>query len=152
MLGNWVRRFKYSLRKALWSTRNTYFRRFLGMDIHKSVRIDSGVILDRTFPRGVHIGAHSYITTGAMVLAHDHTRSEWTLHTRIGERCFIGTRSIVMPGITIGNEVVVGAGSVVTKDVPDGCVVAGNPAKIIKTGIRMNNDARIMDQRRLLPS
>lgn len=116
------------------------------MDIHKTVRVGSGVVLDRTFPQGIHIGAYSYITTGAMVLAHDHTRSEWALHTRIGERCFIGTHSIVMPGINTGNEVVVGAGSVVLKDVPDRCIVAGNPAKIIKTGIRMNGDARIMDQ------
>ncbi len=41
-----------------------------------------------------------------------------------------------MPGVTIGDEVIVGAGAVVTKDVPSHCIVAGNPAKIIKTGIK----------------
>ena len=46
-----------------------------------------------------------------------------------------------MPGVKIGNQVIVGAGSVVTKDVPSNCIVAGNPAKIIKTGIIMNERA-----------
>ena len=52
-----------------------------------------------------------------------------TIH--IGERTFIGCNSIIMPGVKIGKRCVVGAGSVVTKDVPDGHVVAGNPAKVI---------------------
>jgi acetyltransferase-like isoleucine patch superfamily enzyme len=56
--------------------------------------------------------------------------------TKIGNNCFIGINSIIMPGVTIGNEVIIGAGSVVTKNIPDNCIAAGNPAKIIKTGIR----------------
>lgn len=46
---------------------------------------------------------------------------------------FIGARSIVMKGVTIGDGAVVGAGSVVTKDVPANTIVAGNPARVIKT-------------------
>ncbi|MBQ2069960.1 MAG: sugar O-acetyltransferase, partial [Bacilli bacterium] len=38
----------------------------------------------------------------------------------------------ILPGVTIGNKAVIGAGSVVTKDVPESCVVAGNPARIIR--------------------
>ena len=49
----------------------------------------------------------------------------------IGEWSYIGTDSLIMPGVTIGNHVLVAAGSVVTKSIPDGCVVAGNPAKVI---------------------
>lgn len=44
----------------------------------------------------------------------------------------IGKGSIILPGVTIGDNVVVGAGSVVTKDVTNNVIVAGNPAKIIK--------------------
>jgi hypothetical protein len=55
--------------------------------------------------------------------------------TRIGDNCFIGARAIIMPGVTVGNEVVVGAGAVVTKDVPNNCIVVGNPARIIKENI-----------------
>jgi len=50
----------------------------------------------------------------------------------IGEDCWFGGNVIVLPGVTIGRGVTVGAGSVVTKDVPDYVCVAGNPARIIR--------------------
>lgn len=50
----------------------------------------------------------------------------------IGDDCWFGGNCIVLPGVTIGRGVTVGAGSVVTKDVPDHVVVAGNPARVIK--------------------
>lgn len=50
----------------------------------------------------------------------------------IGDNCFIGMNSIILKGTTIGNNVVVGAGSVVHGTFPDNCIIAGNPAKIIK--------------------
>lgn len=51
----------------------------------------------------------------------------------VGEDVWIGGNCTILPGVTIGNNVVVAAGAVVTKDVPDNCVVAGVPAKILKT-------------------
>ena len=51
----------------------------------------------------------------------------------IGDWVYIGSDALIMPGVTIGNNVLVAAGSVVTKSVPDGMVVAGNPAKTICT-------------------
>lgn len=57
----------------------------------------------------------------------------------IGERCSIGTGSIIVGGVRIGDEVIVGAGSVVVKDVPSNCIVAGNPARVIRTGIKLND-------------
>jgi maltose O-acetyltransferase len=44
-----------------------------------------------------------------------------------------------MPGVKIGNEVVIGSGSIVTKDIPDNCIAVGNPAKVIKTNIKVHN-------------
>lgn len=50
----------------------------------------------------------------------------------IGNDVWIGMRSIILPGVNIGNHVVVGAGSIVTKDIPDYAIVGGTPARIIK--------------------
>lgn len=50
---------------------------------------------------------------------------------KIGDYVSIGEGCKIMPGVTIGNDVIIGAGSVVTKSIPDGCMVAGNPAKHI---------------------
>jgi maltose O-acetyltransferase len=46
---------------------------------------------------------------------------------------FIGAETVILPGVNIGNDVVIGANSTVTKDIPDGVVVAGSPAKMICT-------------------
>ncbi len=53
----------------------------------------------------------------------------------IGARCFIGGGSIVAPGVTIGDDSIVGAGSVVLHSVPPGSLVAGNPARVIRSGL-----------------
>ena len=50
----------------------------------------------------------------------------------IGEGCWIGIGAAITPGITIGKNAVIGANSVVTHDVPDYCIVAGNPARVIR--------------------
>lgn len=49
----------------------------------------------------------------------------------IGNWCYIGTNALIMPGVTLGDNVLVAAGSIVTKSVPSNSIVAGNPAKII---------------------
>ncbi len=51
---------------------------------------------------------------------------------KIGNNVWIGEKATILPGVTIGDGVVVAANAVVTKDVPSYCVVAGNPAKVIK--------------------
>ena len=50
---------------------------------------------------------------------------------KVGSYSYIGECCMIMPGVTIGERCIVGGGSVVTKSVPDGCMVAGNPAKFI---------------------
>ena len=80
-----------------------------GMHIHPSARISFGARLDKTNPKGVHVGAESYITSGALVLAHDFSRG-MRADTVIGKRCFIGANAIIMCGIRIGDNVIVGGG------------------------------------------
>ena len=55
----------------------------------------------------------------------------------IGEDTWLGGGVVVCPGVTIGKRCVIGAGSVVTKDIPDDCLAAGNPARVIR---KMNNE------------
>lgn len=57
---------------------------------------------------------------------------EWAKRIEIGDDCWIGGGVIIVPGVRIGNGVTVGAGSVVTKDLPDRVVAVGNPARVIK--------------------
>ena len=52
---------------------------------------------------------------------------------RIGDGTWVGARAMILPGVTIGKRVVVAAGSVVTRDVPDDSLVAGNPARVIRS-------------------
>lgn len=108
----------------------------LGMDIDPTASFSLSVRFDKTNPKGLHIGAETYVAFEAAILTHDLTRGLY-LHTRIGKRCFIGARSIILPGVEIGDECVIGSGSVVTKSVPPRSLVAGNPAKIIRSDIKI---------------
>lgn len=115
----------------------------LKMDIDKSARISFGAQLDKTYPIGIHIGEESYVASGAIIFSHDFTRDIHT-HTYIGKRCFIGANAIIMCGVKVGDEVVVGGGAVVTKDVPSNTIVVGNPAKVIKIDIQTKKFGRIV--------
>ena len=57
---------------------------------------------------------------------------QYNASVRIGRNCWIGAGVIIVPGITIGDNVVVGAGSVVTKDLPDNVVAVGNPCRVLR--------------------
>lgn len=102
--------------------------------IHKTCIISLSCKIDKTNPKGINIAEYTYVAFDSSVLSHDFVRA-LKVSTYIGKNCFIGARSIILPGVTIGDSVIVAAGSVVTKDVPKNCIVAGNPAVVIKSGI-----------------
>lgn len=91
-------------------------------------------------PWMITVGNKVTITSGVVVLTHD--GSTWLMNdekgrrylyrrVEIGNNVFIGVNSIIMPGVRIEDNVIVAAGSIVTKSVPSGVIIAGNPAKII---------------------
>lgn len=104
------------------------------MNISRTARISFGTKLDKTNPRGIYIGHESYFASGAIMFSHDFAR-DIKVDTFIGERCFIGANAIIMAGVKIGDQVIVGSGAVVTKDIPSNSIVVGNPSRIIKSGI-----------------
>lgn len=130
-----IRKLALKLRDGLLDLRHWYLRRMLGMDLHPGCRISLKANLDTTNPSGVHIGDGTYVAFGAVVLAHDMSRVLST-DTHVGQNCFVGAHAIIMPGVRIGDECIIGSGAVVTADVPPQCIVGGNPAKILRTGIR----------------
>ena len=105
------------------------------MKIGEGARISLKAKLDFTNPRGVHIGAYTIITPMAQIFTHDFVRARH-VDTYIGSHCFIGAGSIILPGVSVGDHSIVAAGAVVTSDVPPNSIVAGNPAKVIKSDIR----------------
>lgn len=133
-LQRFIVRSREKLRDVILKVRYYVFTKLYHMDISKNSKISFGAKLDKANPRGIHIGDETYVTSGALILSHDFSQPV-SKDTRIGKRCFIGANAIIMCGVTIGDEVIVGAGAVVTKDVPSNCIVAGNPAKILRTGI-----------------
>jgi acetyltransferase-like isoleucine patch superfamily enzyme len=128
--------------------RNLYYR-MKGYDVNSTVIFERKIHLDRLYPAGIHIGAYCLIASGCTILSHDHCKrvnnQPLLLNTHIGKNCFIAVNSTILPGVTIGDEVIVGAGSVVTKDVPSRVIVAGNPARIIRQNIRMNRKAELIN-------
>jgi len=135
---------KSVIRDALLWLRVSYLRRRKDMDIHPTARLSLTAKIDSSFSAGIHIGAGTYVAFRARIMTHDFTRGLY-LHTRIGQNCFIGGQSLILPGITVGDGCIVGAGSVVTKDVPDNCAVAGNPARIISENIEVEKFGRLLE-------
>jgi acetyltransferase-like isoleucine patch superfamily enzyme len=130
------------LRNLFLKARYTYLVKFWGMDISPTAKFSLTAKFDKTFPSGIHLGHKSYVAFGATILTHDMVRGLY-LHTRVGRQCFIGANSLILPGVTVGDESIVAAGSVVTKDVPPNTIVAGNPARVIKENIEVIGYGRL---------
>ena len=117
---------------------NIAYGRYLGVKIGDNCRIytkDFG-----SEPWLIEIGNKVTISAGICFITHD--GSTWLFEDEkgrrqlfrrilIGNNVFIGKQVILMPGVKIGNNVIIAAGSVVTKSIPDNCIVGGNPARFL---------------------
>jgi len=123
-------------RLAIWAQRSRgvkigngcHFSPYVQIDLlyPQLVTIDDDV----TIGSNVMIFAHVNPTTNLYLKSHGYARIVKPIHVKSG--AIIGPGSIITAGATIGKNVIVGVGSVVSQDIPDDCVVLGNPARIIK--------------------
>ena len=95
-----------------------------------------GVTIDGLYPHLVEIGDNCCITGGVKLLAHDAAPTVFGREMKVSpikicDNVFIGMDAVIMPGVTVGPNSIVGANSVVTKDVPPDSVAAGVPARVI---------------------
>ncbi len=123
----------------------------IGVNFEHGACFDSDLVIGDYSDVGVNcvvggaarIGNDVMMGPGCIFYAHNHRFDDLSIPmrlqgftedrpVRVGDDVWFGTRVIVMPGVTIGNHCVIGAGSVVTKDVPDYAVVGGAPARILK--------------------
>lgn len=121
-----------------------YIIKCLGAKVGKGVFVGDHVNIDLNHADLIFIEDHVHIASGCRLLCHQRDLSNYyvggdyaDLGYRYGEihlckGCLIGMESFVMPGVTIGEGAIVGAGSLVTKDVPAWTIATGRPAKVVK--------------------
>lgn len=118
--------------------------RKIGCHVGKDVFIGSEVWIDSGHADLIYIDDHAHVTGRTVLLCHKRDLSDYcvgddyatkpyqTAPIHLGKGCSTGTGTIIMPGVTIGEGAIIGAGSLVTKDIPTWTIALGRPAKVVK--------------------
>lgn len=121
-----------------------FFLRKLGCKVGKGVFVGDHVVVDENHADLITLEDRVHVASGTRLLCHQRDLSHYCIgddYAKLGYRLapihmkqgsLVGMESFVMPGVTIGEGAIVGAGSLVTKDVPDWTIAAGRPAKVLK--------------------
>nr|WP_285846629.1 acyltransferase [Priestia koreensis] len=114
--------------------KNWLYRTFLRMDVGEQTSFALMVMLDVMFPEKISVGRNTVIGYNTTILAHEYLVKEYRLgDVEIGDEVMIGANSTILPGVKVGSGAIVSAGTLVHKDVPEGCFVGGNPMRLIYT-------------------
>jgi maltose O-acetyltransferase len=114
------------------------YLRKMGMHLGKGVNLPMSTWIDTSHCFLISIGDNCGFGENCIILAHDAMPNEFLDATKLGrvtihESCHFGAGAVILPGVEIGPRVIVGANSVVSRDIPPSSVAAGNPAKIVCT-------------------
>jgi maltose O-acetyltransferase len=129
-----------------------------GLQVGTNVYVGERTRFDSGFLWLISVGDNTTISADVGILAHDAATKKGIGYTKIaavsiGANVYIGARAIILPGVTIGDGAIVGAGSVVRHDVPSGTVVAGNPARSIgQVDQLVERNRRLVDTRPCYPA
>jgi len=110
---------------------------FVGRNVWKSFALSGGCYIQGG--NGIYIGDDTIFAPGVKIISANHDpkkQMEWSdgPPVRIGCRCWIGANAVILPGVELGDDCIIGAGTVVTGNIPSGCKAVGNPA-IVKRKI-----------------
>lgn len=134
---------KVKLRNFLYNIRISYLNYRYKFDNASSALVCKNVELDNWDK--ITIGFETYVGPQVIIYTHD-----WVHRTHkpvyIGKKYFIGCRVIIMPGVNIGDEVIIGAGSIVTKDIPSNYIAAGNPPKVLMSNIHTKFHGQLISE------
>ena len=127
------------LKKIVYRIRGDYTTEQLvkrGLKIGDNFNRENEVIIDSDHCWMIEIGNNVTLAPRVHILCHDASTKNALGYTKIGrviikDNVFIGAGTIILPGVTIGKDVIIGANSTVTHDVPDGVVVAGTPLTVL---------------------
>lgn len=116
------------------SVKNWLYRTFLRMSVGSKTAFALMVMPDIMFPEKITVGDNSIIGYNTTILAHEYLIEEYRLgKVIIGDEVMIGANTTILPGVTIGDQAIVSAGTLVHKNVPAGAFVGGNPMQVIYT-------------------
>lgn len=132
------------LRRKIVGLRKWLIHRRLGVIFDPTVIISLSTRFVSRKPGTIAVGRETLIAFKTLIISYDSRRGVDRPVT-IGSRCFIGGGSMILPGVSIGAGSVVAAGAVVAADVPPGCVVAGNPARIVSHDIEVGPYGNLRD-------
>ncbi|GAF18400.1 LOW QUALITY PROTEIN: bacterial transferase hexapeptide domain protein [Bacillus sp. JCM 19046] len=114
------------------SFKNWLYRTFLRMKVGDHTAF-AMVMVDAMFPERITVGSNTIIGYNTTILAHEYLIKEYRLgDVNIGSHVMIGANCTILPGVTIGDYAIIGAGTVVHKNVAPGTFVAGNPMQLIR--------------------
>lgn len=118
--------------------------RKMGCHVGKNTFFGDYVRMDTSYADMIYIGDYTHITSGCRLLCHQRDLTGYSVgdnaaclgyktgEIHIGKGVMVGMETIIMPGVTIGDGAIIGAGSIVTRDIPAWTIATGRPAKVIK--------------------